>query len=110
MRIDELEAMAAEQGPRWRSRKEAWLDGYLEGGMHARMTGTAPNILSRGEAKAVVKALLPAVSGTLSAELADRLGTFAFPDDDACECPESGPSELCPTHGIRYHGGPGRQQ
>lgn len=36
---DGLEQLAAEQGPRWPSRKAAWLDGFREGAQHARMTG-----------------------------------------------------------------------
>ncbi len=36
---DGLEQLAAEQGPRWPSRKAAWLDGFREGEQHARMTG-----------------------------------------------------------------------
>ncbi len=31
--------LAAEQGPRWPSRKDAWFDGFREGEQHARMTG-----------------------------------------------------------------------
>lgn len=41
-----------------------------------------PNVLSQEEAQLVVKALLPAVSGTPEAALSDRLGDFAFPDGD----------------------------
>ncbi len=31
-------------------------------------------------------------------------------DEDHCCCPDHGPAEDCPFHGIRYRGGPGRQQ
>lgn len=49
---DGLEQLAAEQGPRWPSRKAAWLDGFREGAQHARMTG-AP----QQRVNALVKAL-----------------------------------------------------
>ena len=51
-----VEAMAAEQGPRWPSRKAAWADGYREGQQQARMTGSDRQALREQlEAEAVRK-------------------------------------------------------
>lgn len=35
----DVEQMAAEEAARWRSRKEAWLDGWREGAQHTRTHG-----------------------------------------------------------------------
>jgi len=65
---DGIETLAAEQGPRWPSRKAAWLDGWRHGRQHARMTGAdlraaAPAIEARAVDRFVEKLL-----GELSAK------------------------------------------